>query len=235
MTVLLHDFLGHPDDWNEFLQHYPFEAKALTLPGHADVPPLTQNSIKALAYYASNKTPSESTVIGHSLGGRVALQMAFDFPQRIKKLILISSSPGLREQPERVARQEKDHLWAKELENDFDTFLFHWYSQPAFSDFQHSEFFLPAMKRRSKHNPLLLSRMLLETSPGLSPSNWEPLKNLDIPILYISGTLEDTAIARDMISINPRITLEIVPDAGNALPLTHAKEVAGIIKNWIGH
>lgn len=235
MTVLLHDFLGHPDDWNEFLQQYPFEAKALTLPGHTDVPPLTQNSLKALAHYVSNKIPDGSTLIGHSLGGRVALQLALDFPQRIAKLVLISSSPGIRESSARTARQEKDHLWAKELESDFDTFLFHWYSQPQFAGFENSEFFLPAMKRRSKHNPLLLSRILLETSPGLNPSNWDVLGKLNIPVLYVSGNPEDTAIAREMIALNPRITLEDLSSAGHALPLTHAKNLTEIIKNWIGH
>ena len=44
--------------------------------------------------------PPKFTLAGYSLGGRIALQLALAAPERIDRLVLISSSAGIADQAE---------------------------------------------------------------------------------------------------------------------------------------
>lgn len=236
MTTLLHGFLGSTEDWQEFQKHYHYDTQTVRLPSHEDEPALVSHSIKDLAHFVGRKISEPTTLIGYSLGGRVALHMALENPL-IKKLVLISCSPGMRTQDERTKRQEEDHAWAKEMEHDFESFLFHWYSQAIFTDFRQHESFVRTLERRAKHNPHLLSRVMLEASQGLNPSHWERLSELKIPVLYICGEKDAkyVKIGREMVDLCPALTLDTIPQAGHALHITHAEPVARTVKEWLGH
>ena len=47
-------------------------------------------------------------VLGYSMGGRLALSFAMEYPEIVRKLVLESSSPGLKTEEERNSRQIQD-------------------------------------------------------------------------------------------------------------------------------
>jgi 2-succinyl-6-hydroxy-2,4-cyclohexadiene-1-carboxylate synthase len=237
MTTLVHGFLGGIADWDEFRAYYRFESQALSLPGHDDEPPLMHHSIKELSHFISRKVEPDSNLIGYSLGGRVALQIALDRPELVSRLVLISSSPGIALEADRQKRQTEDSVRAKTVESDFENFLYQWYSQEIFADLRDDEHFHAIVERRAKLNPGVVSRVLLEASPGLNPSNWSRIHELKIPTLFIVGEDDSKYVStgREIVDLNPFITLEIIPNAGHALHLTHPEDLAACVRQWIGH
>ncbi|MFP3499098.1 alpha/beta fold hydrolase, partial [Pseudomonas sp. SIMBA_059] len=74
---------------------------------------------------------SNFTLLGYSLGGRVALSYVAKYPDEIKHLILESASPGLKTEQERQARRNSDEKLANEiLQNGLQSFVDKWENIP---------------------------------------------------------------------------------------------------------
>jgi len=162
MLTFLHGFLGSPEDW----ENLNLPGKFLTLPGHHGRP-LDLSLLE-------KEIPERTTLIGYSLGGRLAMHFAWQFPERIERLIILSANPGLEEgREERMAWDEK---WAGLLETEgMGRFVKKWYEQPLFSTLDSGQ-----LKGREDHDPRVLARVLRELSPAklpsISKSKLQPLK-----------------------------------------------------------
>jgi pyruvate dehydrogenase E2 component (dihydrolipoamide acetyltransferase) len=94
--VLLHGFAGDPTTWRrtgEFLAEQGFEAIALELPGHGLLP-LVGPSLDELAAEVTSRLRGAPNgkyhLIGHSLGGAVAILIAARDPRRVASLTLLA-------------------------------------------------------------------------------------------------------------------------------------------------
>jgi pimeloyl-ACP methyl ester carboxylesterase len=94
--VLLHGFAGDPTMWRrsgEFLAEQGFEAIACGLPGHGGLP-LLGSSLEDLAAEVISRLPDppngKSHLVGHSLGGAVAILIAARDPERVASLTLLA-------------------------------------------------------------------------------------------------------------------------------------------------
>ena len=58
-----------------------------------DLPYLSKLTLESVSCYLLDQIPDQSIVIGWSLGGLVGIQLACQFPKKVKKLALFSSSP----------------------------------------------------------------------------------------------------------------------------------------------
>ena len=87
-VVFLHGFLGSSLDWLEVLSYLPsFKSYLIDLPGHGKS-----------AFHPELILPhfeEKIDLVGYSMGGRLALQYAAQNPQKIEKLILLSTHLGL--------------------------------------------------------------------------------------------------------------------------------------------
>ncbi len=88
--------------WNETVEHFKnhFECHILTLPGFAGQPAIQSDSILKtvagqLAVYIKLNKLNKPVIIGHSLGGWLALQFAIMYPDLAGNIICVSSSPFL--------------------------------------------------------------------------------------------------------------------------------------------
>lgn len=106
MIHLFHGFLGGPEDFAR-LGDLP-ECRIYDL-YHDDLP-----------------TPApEDVLIGYSMGGRVALELAE--ASAFKKLILINAHPGLSNSAERMSRRSwEDDLLKRMQTMSFDDFMIYW-------------------------------------------------------------------------------------------------------------
>lgn len=95
-TVWLHGAGLSGDTWHPLTKGY---TKALTpdLPGHGANPLSQPFRVEAYAERLSDCLPPGSVLIGHSLGGMVALELAARLQDRIKVLILIEAVPTVRD------------------------------------------------------------------------------------------------------------------------------------------
>src|SRR5262245_25605070 len=96
-TLLLHGFLGSGKNLRTLAQRWAALAPARTilvpdLPGHGDSPALPPDAdldaLAAAALASATGLPGPLTVVGHSLGGRVALAAARRAPDRLSDVVL---------------------------------------------------------------------------------------------------------------------------------------------------
>ncbi|MCX6833696.1 MAG: alpha/beta fold hydrolase, partial [candidate division Zixibacteria bacterium] len=137
-TVLyLHGFLGCGDDWSEIVNRLGSGLSHLTvdLPGHR----MSANDLPSEYYCMSGCAELIVSLLKHlrierchlvaySMGGRLALYLLTQYPDRFLSAVMESASPGLKTEAERTARRQQDQLWIKRLrERSIDEFLKEWY------------------------------------------------------------------------------------------------------------
>jgi 2-succinyl-6-hydroxy-2,4-cyclohexadiene-1-carboxylate synthase len=159
-----------------------------------------------------------ANVLGYSLGGRVALQLALDYPEKVNQLILENASPGIDDQDERDARVRLDQERAQAIEKDLDAFLEDWYRMPLFDSLALDPDQRAALvTNRAGNDPAWLAKLIVELSPGQVPSNWSRLNELKMPVALIGGEL-DIKYRSSLSSVQAAISnasLTLIPHAGH--------------------
>ena len=97
-VVLIHGMAGSSDTWEPLLEPLGRAATVVApdMPGHgASAKPRGDYSLGALASGIRDLLImlgiERATIVGHSLGGGVAMQFAYQFPERCDRLVLVSS------------------------------------------------------------------------------------------------------------------------------------------------
>ena len=190
--VWLHGFLGEGSEWRDFAAQLPeFSHLLVDLPGHGRSAQLSVDGFAAvdaalqatLAHYDI----SSYALIGYSLGGRVAMYHAAQYPKGLKALLIEGGNPGLKTQAERVARIENDARWAERFrQQPMPEVLQAWYRQPVFAELSDPERHR-LVTLRAAQNGEPLATMLESTSLGKQPLLTEQLKTLAIPFVYLCG------------------------------------------------
>jgi len=112
VLLLIHGMFGDHLDWEPVLEPLARHQRVLAvdLPGfgESDKPDrayTTEFFVAALVDLLDRLQIERATVVGHSFGGIVALQMARAQPERVKRLILVSSLREFSEEACAAARQ----------------------------------------------------------------------------------------------------------------------------------
>ena len=99
ITLLLHGFGGDLDNWIFNLGTLSEKNRlvALDLPGHGkSTKTIIDSSIKGMGKFVSKflelHNLTSVNIVGHSMGGAIAMQMLLDHPQTVKSLTLIGSA-----------------------------------------------------------------------------------------------------------------------------------------------
>src|SRR5919205_465678 len=119
VVVLIHGITGSSLTWEDVIEplseHYTVVAPDLLGHGESAKP----RGDYSLGAYASGIRDliaaighDRATVVGHSLGGGVGMQMAYQFPERVERLVLVSSG-GLGREVRLVLRagSDLDEIW----------------------------------------------------------------------------------------------------------------------------
>src|SRR3954471_23338581 len=103
--VLLHGFTQTRQSWRRTARALAGTYRAIhpDLPGHGHAAHKTASFDACTAYV---RALEPHTLVGYSMGGRIALHAAFQIkPQR---LVLLGASPGIADNEEREARRRAD-------------------------------------------------------------------------------------------------------------------------------
>lgn len=94
MLVLLHGFALHSGVWGDWLASVHAESCAIDLPGHGGRPWDTGiTDLASLARAVADQVPAGAILVGWSLGGLVALELARQRPATLCGLVLIATTP----------------------------------------------------------------------------------------------------------------------------------------------
>lgn len=233
--VFLHGWGLHSGVWSETiatLSAGPEGIKrrmlAIDLPGHGHASALAgEYTLQALASEVARSLPAErSVLVGWSLGGLTALQIALDFPQRVERLVLVGSSPQF------VADGNWPHAMSSATLEEFSARLIADHAGTI-------RRFLALQVLGSEHGRETLARLKdeLSSAPPPDPAALagglrilqsstlvSRLADLAVPLIAIHGerdTLAPLAAAQAMTALAPRAELRVIEGAGHAPFLSH--------------
>ena len=245
--VALHGFAGDMSTWAKFV---PEAAKRYTvitidLLGHggSDTPSEPEryrinHAVQDLAAAIREMGFSQTSFLGYSMGGRIALAAAVLVPDFCESLILEGASPGLTSPEARVRRQIKDEALADSILRDgIEAFVNDWEKQPLFRTQQSlpPEIRLQIRSQRLKSNPIGLANSLRATGLGTQPPFADSLPTLNIPVLCIAGEYDRkfTAIARRMCRKLRNGRVAVIPGAGHATHLEKPQDFNKVVLGFL--
>jgi pimeloyl-[acyl-carrier protein] methyl ester esterase len=204
-----------------------FTVTCIDLPGHgrSDMPE-NEYSLASLSAIIAPYLPARASIIGWSLGGMLAMQLALDQPQNIHRLVLIGGTPQFirsEDWPHGVDPLLLSQL-ADDLQNRLHETILRFLaiqslgSRAAREEIRHLK---EQVFRYGDPNPMALSGGLaILQSINLRPR----LREIHCPVLLISGEhdkLMPGSGARVMAESLPDAQLAIFKGAGHAPFLSH--------------
>jgi 2-succinyl-6-hydroxy-2,4-cyclohexadiene-1-carboxylate synthase len=225
-VVLLHGFAGTARHWDGVIAELPegrFAPLALNL---SDADPLSADGVTRLVSGATAAEPA--IVVGYSMGGRLALHAALAIPDRVSRLVLVSTSAGIEDAAEREARRVSDDALAAQVEgSSIDSFIARWRSQALFAhDPQDVTEAIAADERRC--TPGGLAAMLRGLGPGTMAPMWDRLGELTMAVAVLAGELDPAYLVhgKRLAAGVRRSTFRCVPGVGHRVALQAPHEVA---------
>lgn len=239
--ALLHGWGFNATIWQETAHTLVNNAQVncIDLPGHGHSPmPAGDYTIETLADQIAETLPEQGNLIGWSLGGMVAMQIALRHPQKIKKLILVAS----------IARFVRDDDWRYAI----STKILQQFSKSLNNNTQQTlQRFIALQIMGSDESHVILRKLhkLMNSNKAPHPvalqGGLKILREVDLrdqlakitqPTLMIFGkrdTLSRPKTARQMLPLLPNAQLEIIDGAGHAPFLSHNEHFTNLIEQFI--
>ncbi|WP_369802244.1 2-succinyl-6-hydroxy-2,4-cyclohexadiene-1-carboxylate synthase [Geobacillus icigianus] len=244
--LLLHGFTGSADTWRPLLSHWSsWHCITVDLLGHGrtEAPAAAmryriERAAADLAALLDQLGLEQVNVLGYSMGGRLALAFTIFYPHRVRRLILESSSPGLKTEAERRARREADEALARRIEQEgVRAFVDYWEQLPLFATQRR----LPAPVRaalrreRLRHTAVGLANSLRGMGTGVQPSFWEQLGGVQQPVLLLCGEEDEKfcRLATQMQERLPNSERMSVSQTGHAIHVEQPEIFAKIVSEFM--
>jgi 2-succinyl-6-hydroxy-2,4-cyclohexadiene-1-carboxylate synthase len=178
-------------------------------------------------------------LVGYSLGGRVALDLATRYPELLSCLVLESASPGIEGDAERRERTTRDDALADEIEEKgIQWFVDYWQEMPLFATQKAlPRSVLRAVRRdRLSNTPQGLAMSLRTMGAGRMVPLWDKLGDITLPVLIVVGTRDSkyVQLAEEMQRKMGRTSrLVKVEGAGHCVHLERPAEFADALEAFL--
>jgi 2-succinyl-6-hydroxy-2,4-cyclohexadiene-1-carboxylate synthase len=231
--LLLHGFTATGASWDRvrrLLDGGQYAPEAPDLRGHgsrADARPAT---IEACVGDLRQDEPY--ALAGYSMGGRVALHLALAQPDRVRRLVLVSTTAGLEGEEERAQRRAADDDLADGLEGaGIEAFARSWAAQPLFAE-QPPEIAAAAHRDRLRNSAPGLAASLRGMGTGAMTPVWDRLHELTMPAVVVVGERDAKfrALGERLVDALPDAELRVAPGAGHAVHLEAPETIADALE-----
>jgi 2-succinyl-6-hydroxy-2,4-cyclohexadiene-1-carboxylate synthase len=231
--VLLHGFTHTGASWEPVVAGLGERYRPLApdIRGHGSAADRTPVDLSHVIEDVSELAPGSFTLVGYSMGARIALHVALELADRVQRLILIGGSPGLADPAQRADRRAADEQLAREIEGStIEQFARSWARTPVLAD-QPPQVAAAVHADRLRSTPTGLARALRGLGTGVLPSVWDRLVELTMPTELIVGARDDkfVQIGSEMVSKMSLARLVVVPDSGHAVHLEQPVPIAALI------
>jgi len=227
--LALHGFTGSGQDFSPFMEGTGELCHWVTpdLPGHGDLRDLKEEADYSLASIFNrldtliDRLDGDVILLGYSLGARIGLHYALHAKEKLKGIILISGTPGIRKERSQEKRKKEDAKLAEQIPKmGVEAFINAWQEQPLI---QSQKSILSStrkrmIERRMQNSAEGLANSLRFLGQGALPSIWDNLEVLDLPVALFAGEkdVKYCEIATEMShSLKMGLFLK-VPEAGHA-------------------
>jgi len=222
-VLLIHGFTGSLEGWRDIYPNLDerFNYVGIDLIGHGKSDSPTdiekykpESLVSQIQDILDQLSINKVIILGYSMGGRVALNFAVSHPQKIKGIILESTSAGIKNEKDRIERTESDEELASYVEeNRTEKFAERWMNQDIFNTQRRfSDEKLQIIRDRIAQNSKTgLANILRGFGNGTMPYLVAKVNLIQCPVLLISGEL-DTKYCR----LNSELEKKF-PNAKNAV------------------
>lgn len=245
--IFLHGFTGSANDWLFIFGKFPenFLPAAIDLIGHGK-----SSSPVELDYYSPlaitnqlnnifTKLGFEKVILcGYSMGGRVALNFAAQFPQKVSALILESVSKGLSTEEEKNERLLNDSALADKINNEgIESFINYWMNIPLFETLKnlHYKKYESIVKSKLYNSATGLSNSLRGFSTGNMNVDLKEFNKHNIPVLLVTGGLDEkfTNINTNLVNEFTNAKHEIIKTVGHNSHIENEEKFITIVNKFL--
>lgn len=243
-VVLLHGWGMHSAYWQGLVDELKsdFRLHCIDLPGHgwsdyADERSINDFTVRVMQTIASI-TEQSFYLIGWSLGGLISQKLSLDYSDKVKRLILIASSPSFirREGWQYATLESVFDGFALSLLSDYKKTLNRFISLQVRGSTQ-QQLGIRALKAKlfSRGMP---DQAALKAGLGLlqQVDLRTSLSSIDKPVMVIGGehdTLVPQAALPVIAGLLPQADMHIIKGAGHAPFLSHPEEMINLIKAFL--
>jgi 2-succinyl-6-hydroxy-2,4-cyclohexadiene-1-carboxylate synthase len=234
-VVLLHGFTHTGASWDPVVAALAESYRALApdIRGHGAASRRKPVTLEAVLADLAVQAPERFTLVGYSMGGRIALHAALApaLAGRVEQLVLIGASPGIAAPAERAERRAADDRLADEVEHmSIEEFARRWAQTPVLAG-QPPAVAAAVHADRLRNRPAGLAGALRGLGTGALESLWDRLSEVQAQTTLIAGERDGKfrAIASDMARALPTADVAVIPGAGHAVHLEAPQPVADLI------
>lgn len=222
VLVLIPGYMLNEKLWGKFEAHLPPHYQVC----HASID--GGRTIQEIARHMITSLPERFTLIGFSLGGYLARQLAADFPERVTSLVLVASS--LRE--DRAQQAETKRRSTASMQPT----TFKGLSHTAIAKSLHPDnatnpeliAFIQQMGRDLGYDRFVTQSLL--------PRKEVPAAILSCPTLVIASAedaLRPPEEVKELSEAIPGASFKILSGSGHMLPLEQPQQLAAEITDWV--
>ena len=222
-VVLIPGFMLDETLWDEFKRYLPGDWTVFDAVVSGD------GTIKAIARHIAESAPQRFVLIGFSLGGYIARQLAADYPERVSALVVVASS--LREDTAEQAQSKNQTLQAL--------------SQTTFRGLSTGSISRSLHPSRASDTTLIARIQQMGQRLGYDAFALQsalrradiPADSIACPTLVVASThdrLRSLEEANQLVSTIPNASLRLFDGSGHMIPLEQPQELAETILGWLG-
>ena len=202
--------------WDNFV---PFLKKDYTihvpeLPGHGKQDYCGEETIEAIASSVASRIPDNSVVVGHSMGGYVAVSIAKLFPEKVNSLCLFHSRAG-EDEPEKKLNRDRAIIAAQKNKGLYVQTLISGLFNPTLKDLYYRVINAQISEAKKMKTEAIVGSLLAMKH---RPDHKEFMKNRSFPLYYFLGGADPVLpinIVKEEISFLPGSVAHIADKAGH--------------------
>ena len=225
MNCFLHGAVSHYKDWSGIIGSIDS-----TVGFAPNLYRYTNYELNKSARLINKFNDEAETLIGYSMGGRLALHCLLESNSKWEKAVIISAHTGLKSETEKLNRVKSDINWADSAIKNWDSFIQSWESQSIFKNSQ------PIKRDYSlSHHKRNIASSFQNWSLGNQKFLEPLLKKIRIPVLWIVGDLDFKflEIADRACKILPNAELVKLKSTGHRVPWDNPTQTLNTINNFI--
>ncbi|MEE9169854.1 MAG: alpha/beta fold hydrolase [bacterium] len=238
--VIIHGILGASDNWMYIGRKLDsrFSVYLLDLRNHGRSPHSDEFNyeviVEDLAEFVADHHLEGPAIIGHSLGGRIAMRFALSNPSAINRLVVVDISPQNRPSaniqflPDVLETMQRLPLSELQTRKEVDKRL-----SKVVPDLRERQLLLKNLRRKEDHSFAWKANLeVIRRNMHLVYEAIESDNQFDKPTLFLRGENSDYITGADrekILELFPRARIVTIPKAGHWLHADAPEEVAAAI------
>jgi pimeloyl-ACP methyl ester carboxylesterase len=222
--VFLHGFGEDERVWSDFLPNYTWSFPAIC-PCYAEWTDCVTLADYARKIVSSLPLSGDFILVGHSMGGYIAMEIAAQFPERVKKVVMLHSTFVADTEEKKINRDRTADLLAKKGTSFFiGPFLSNLFANP-------SQELVSTLA--SRYRELSAAGLIAATKAMRDRKDFTTfIQTTDIPVLFILGEY-DALISPESITRFVTKSVVILPNVGHQGTYEAPEAVAMAINQFV--